>query len=72
MSNLYHIGETDSFDIIESYLAPCDMELLGNLVLKGEWLVTLSISDKSLWEMIKADEITGVSIGAMAYAQTLD
>ena len=72
MSNLYHLVETESFDIIESYLAPCDMELLGNFVQKGEWLVTLQIEDQDLWEMIKNDEITGVSIGAMAQFQHLE
>ena len=65
LANLYHITKTNDFDIIESYLAPADMTLNGNFVEKGEWLVTLSVTNDALWNMIKSDEITGVSIGAM-------
>lgn len=70
-ANLYHLAMTDAFDIIESYLAPCDMELNGNKVERGEWLATFQINKgyESLWEMIKNDEITGVSIGAMAVVE---
>jgi hypothetical protein len=72
MSNLYHLVQTDSFDILESYLAPCDMVLSGHLVRKGTWLVTLSIEDDKLWDMIVNDEITGVSIGAIAQVENLE
>lgn len=65
LANLYHISKTNDFDIIESYLAPTDMTLNGHFVEKGEWLVTLSVTNNELWGMIKSDEITGVSIGAM-------
>lgn len=66
MANLFHLTMSDSFDIIESYLSPTDMTLNGHFVEKGEWLMTLQILDDSLWEMIKNDEVTGISIGAMA------
>lgn len=66
-ANLFHMAMTESFSIIESYLSPTDMELNGQLVTKGEWLVTLQIhkGHEEVWEMIKNDKITGVSIGAM-------
>ena len=72
MANLYHLAKTDTFDIIESYLAPCDMVLNGHTVHKGAWLVTLAIYDDKLWDMILNDEITGVSIGAVAQVQNLE
>lgn len=72
MSNLFHLVETESFDIIESFLAPCSMSLNGNFVQKGEWLVTLQIFDDSLFDMIMNDEITGVSIGALAKVSTVE
>lgn len=71
-ANMFHVGMTDSFDIIESYLAPADMELNTYPVMKGEWLVTLQINDRELWRMIKEDEITGVSIGAMARTEEIE
>jgi len=72
MSNLFHLVETDSFDIIESFLLPCDASLNGYFVKKGTWLVTLQILDDDLFDMIMNDEITGVSIGALAQVENLD
>lgn len=70
-ANMFHMVMTDTFDIIESFLAPTEMVLNKNLVEKGEWLVTLQIHDSDLWNMIKNDEITGVSIGAMASVEEI-
>lgn len=72
MSNLYHMVNTDCFDVIESFLAPANMELNGNFVEKGEWLMTLQVNDEDVWQMIKDDEITGLSIGAMAAVEVLE
>lgn len=71
-ANLFHMVMTDSFDIIESFLAPTEMILNKNLVQEGEWLVTLQIHDDALWEMIKNDEVTGVSIGCTATVEDID
>jgi hypothetical protein len=71
-ANLFHQAMTDKFSVIESYLAPTTMVLNKNLVEEGEWLVTLQIHDTELWEMIKNDDITGVSIGAMAQVEEID
>ena len=68
---MFHLQMTEAFDVIESFLAPTSMILNKNLVQEGEWLVTLQINDSELWNMIKNDEITGVSIGATAYVETL-
>jgi hypothetical protein len=65
-ANLFHQEMTDSFSIIESYLAPTTMILNSNIVEEGEWLVTLQVHNEEIWKMIKSDDITGVSIGAMA------
>lgn len=72
MSNLFHMFETNTFDVIESYLAPTDMSLNGHLVQKGDWLMSLQVNDKSLWEMIKNEEIVGLSIGAVAQVQDVN
>lgn len=70
--NLFHMTMTDAFETIESYLAPADMVLNGNAVLKGTWLMTLQVHDDDIWQMIKDDEITGLSIGAMANVEELE
>lgn len=72
LANLFHLFETSTFDIIESYLIPCDATLGGNFVQKGSWLVTLQINDESLWEAVKKGYFVGVSIGALAEVEYLD
>jgi len=73
-ANLFHMTMTDSFSIIESYLAPTDMILNKQLVTKGEWLVTLQVHEghEDVWNMIKDDSITGVSIGAMGILEDVE
>lgn len=70
-SNLFHMQMTDTFTVIESYLAPCDMQFETVTIQKGTWLVTLQVNDDSVWEAIKNEEITGVSIGALAIAEEI-
>lgn len=71
-ANLYHMVMTKSFEVIESYLMPCDAVLNGYEVKKGTWLMTLQVHDPVLWKMIKDEEITGISIGAMAIAEPVE
>lgn len=71
-ANLFHQVMTDKFSVIESYLAPTTMILNKSLVEEGWWLVTLQIHDDELWQAIKNDDITGVSIGAMAQVEDID
>ena len=71
-ANLFHMSMTDTFSVIESYLAPADMILSNQAVLKGTWLMTLQINDDELWESVKSGDINGISIGAEALVETLD
>ncbi len=70
--NLFHVTMTDSFEVIESFLMPCDAELNSQFVAKGTWLVTLQVYDDDVWQMIKNDEITGLSIGAMSNVEDIE
>lgn len=65
-ANLFHLAMTESFSVLESYLAPVDLELNGYSILKGTWLMTLQVNDTDVWNMIKDGDITGISIGAVA------
>ena len=71
LSNLFHVMKTKSFEIIESYTAPCNMELSGNSIEEGSWLCTLQINKgfEPIWEGIKNGDFVGVSIGALALAE---
>lgn len=72
LSNLFHIYETETFSVIESYITPFEASVEGRFIAKSSWLVTLQIHDPQLWEMIKKNEIVGVSIGALATVEQLD
>ena len=71
-ANLFHMSMTDTFAVIESYLAPADMILNNQAVLKGTWLMTLQINDSDLWELVKSGDINGISVGAEATVETLE
>ena len=56
-ANLFHLTMTDAFEVIESYLIPCDVTLNEHFVEKGSWLMTLQIHDPDVWEIIKSEDI---------------
>ncbi|MFV7562070.1 XkdF-like putative serine protease domain-containing protein [Aeromonas sp. PS2Canimalfood6] len=61
--NLYHISNTNKFEILKSWINEIDMvSSTGQEVKEGTWLVKLRYSPE-LWEMKKAGKIQGVSIG---------
>lgn len=72
MSNLFHMYETNTYDVIESYISPADMSLNGHLVQKGDWLMTLQVNSESLWDMVLKGEVVGLSIGAVARVEKLE
>lgn len=71
-ANLLHLVETDTFDIVESYISPVDM-ILNDVVIKaGSWMSVLQIYSDEIWSEIKDGNLTGVSIGATANTEYLD
>lgn len=72
VANLFHLVETDSFSIIESYIAPVEFVLGDKFVKKGTWLCTVQCHDDYLWSLIKSGKICSVSIGAMAKVEKID
>ncbi len=49
--------------VVESYVAKCDMEIEGETIKKGTWLMTVEITDSDVWSSIEKGEITGFSMG---------
>lgn len=70
-ANLFHLTMTNTFEVIESYLIPCDVTLNEHFVEKGSWLMTLQVHDDDVWEMVKSEDINGISIRAMAEVEDL-
>lgn len=50
-------------EVVESYIAKCDMEIEGQQVKKGTWVMTMEITDANVWKSIQKGEITGFSMG---------
>lgn len=51
--------------VVESYVAKCDMEIEGETIKKGTWLMTMEISDSAVWDSIQKGDITGFSMGGV-------
>jgi hypothetical protein len=62
----------DGIDLVESYLAPSDLEIGGAHVSEGSWVVTVKVRDSDLWQRVKAGELTGFSIGGWARVRRLE
>lgn len=71
-ANLFHLVETDTFELIESYIAPTDFILGEHEVKKGTWLATVQALDDDLWALMKSGDICGLSIGALALVEDLE
>lgn len=64
--DVQHAEAEASVEVVESYIAPADLEVAGRPVLKGSWVMASHIRDDAIWSAIQKDEITGYSIGGSA------
>lgn len=71
-ANLFHLIETDTFSVIESYIAPTDFTLGTKLVKCGTWLANLQVYSDDVWELIESGDINGVSIKALGLVQSIN
>lgn len=51
--------------VVESYIAKCDMEIEGQPVKKGTWLMTVEVTNDEIWDAVEKGEITGFSMGGV-------
>lgn len=58
--------------ILESFIAPEDFRIGGELVKKGTWVFGVRVLDDSIWKAIKEGLITGFSIGGSAIREAVD
>lgn len=55
----------DGVAVVENYVAPCDMEIEGEPVVKGTWIMTVEVSNSEIWSAVQKGEITGLSMGGV-------
>lgn len=70
-ADIQHCFEkAEGVEVVESYVAKCDMEIEGQPIKKGTWLMTMEVSDSDVWGQIEKGEITGFSMGGKgAYSE---
>ncbi|WP_429776674.1 XkdF-like putative serine protease domain-containing protein [Bacillus wiedmannii] len=52
-------------ELVESYIAPDDLEINGQTITKGSWVIATKATDE-VWEQIQNGEITGYSMAGIA------
>jgi hypothetical protein len=52
-------------EVVESYIAPCDMEIGGHDIAKGSWVLVTKATEE-IWDSIKKGEYTGYSMAGKA------
>lgn len=58
-------------EVVESYIAPADMELNGEPVKKGTWILTTK-ADEETWEAVKKGEFKGYSLAGVAETEVIE
>ena len=71
-ANLYHVIQTDTFDIVESYITPVDLSFGEQIIKAGSWVVVTQINDSDLWSGIKSGDVCGISVGCSADVEYLE
>lgn len=71
-ANLLHLFDTESFSIVESYISPVEMQMGETIIKAGSWLSVLQFNDDEIWEGVKSGDYSGVSIGGVAQAESLE
>ena len=63
---MHRFRVNDQVKVLESYLAPADLDMGEIKVRKGTWLLAVRILADELWEQVKDGQLTGFSIGGSA------
>ena len=59
-------------DIVESYIAPTDLDIGGQQIKKGSWVMVTKVHDDGMWSGIKKGAYTGYSIGGYAVKEPIE
>ncbi|HJC10442.1 MAG TPA: hypothetical protein H9935_06455 [Candidatus Blautia merdigallinarum] len=72
-ADIQHCFEkAEGVEVVESYVAKSDMEIEGQQIKKGTWLMTMEVTNGEVWDSIKKGDITGFSMGGKGSYSTKD
>ena len=64
--DLQHSFEAvDGVSVVETYIAPSDITIGEETVIKGTWLMTAEVTNNEVWEKVQKGEVTGFSMGGV-------
>lgn len=64
--DVQHDGQAAAMEPVESFIAPADLSISGQPVLKGAWVIGVHVNDAGTWDRVQKGELTGFSIGGTA------
>ena len=75
--NTYNIDKQHDLDadkgyVVESYIAPVDMDLGDQEIKKGSWVAGVKVTDADTWEQIEKGEITGFSMWGVGKREQIE
>ena len=72
-ADIQHCFEkAEGVEVVESFTAKSDMEIEGKQIKKGTWIMTMEVSDDTVWDSIEKGEITGFSMGGKGNYSVVD
>ena len=72
-ADIQHCFEkAEGVEVVESFIAKSDMEIEGQQIKKGTWIMTMEVSDDTVWDSIEKGEITGFSMGGKGNYSVVD
>jgi len=63
---IQHLVPNSGVVIVESYIAPVEFEMNGEMVKLGTWVLVTKIFDEEIWKLVQSGELTGYSMGGFA------
>ena len=64
--NIYHRDDLEDVQVVESFIAPIDYDLGGEVIKQGTWVLVARVLNEDLRKMIESGEITGYSLEGTA------
>ncbi|HDR7640740.1 XkdF-like putative serine protease domain-containing protein [Bacillus wiedmannii] len=58
-------------EVVESYIAPTDMEVNGETIIKGSWVLVTKATEE-IWESIQKGDFTGYSLAGVAETEVIE
>ena len=68
----HDFNSVDGVNVVESYIAPCDMMIDGAVVKAGTWLMPAKIRNDDIWKSVATGELTGFSMAGRAKIGRMD